>query len=150
MLNTAKRNFKKEGGHMNKLIKTEAEHADALERLSALMDAHPAEGSKEADELELLGHLIEQYEQKAFPRSLPDPIEAIQFRMEQAGLKRKDLAPLLGGASRVSEVLSGKRALSPAMMRRLHADLDIPAEVLLQEPKASLPKEFPQEKLASA
>jgi len=130
---------------MNKLIKTEAEHREAIERLSDLMNLDPAANTAEADELELLAHLIEQYEAGAHPASLPDPIEAIKFRMEQGGLTRKDLAPIIGSIPRVSEVLNRKRPLSLAMMRRLNAELGIPAEVLLQEPRAMLPKQFPVE-----
>lgn len=135
---------------MNKLIKTEAEHAVAMERLDALMDIDPAPGTTEADELELLAHLIEQYESEAYPAELPDPIEAIRFRMEQEGLTQKDLVPIFGSASRVSEVLHRKRPLSLAMMRRLNAELGIPAEVLLQAPKAELPEPFPVDRVKPA
>ena len=135
---------------MNKLIKTKAEHNAAMERLSALMDADPALGSPESDELELLAHLIETYEAKAHPISLPDPIDAIRFRMEQAGLTRKDLAPIIGSLPKVSEVLNRKRPLSIAMMRRLQTELGIPAEVLLQEPAAELPDAFPIDKFKPA
>ncbi|MFW5857411.1 MAG: helix-turn-helix domain-containing protein [Planctomycetota bacterium] len=119
--------------NINKLIKTEADHAAAMERLGALMDLDPKPGSAESGELELLAHLIEQYEREAFPIDLPDPIDAILFRLEQAGLAREALVPVIGSASKVSEVLNRKRPLSPAMMRRLHADLGIPAEALLPE-----------------
>lgn len=119
---------------MNKLIKTKTEHSAAMKRLSALMDTDPALGSPESDELELLTHLIETYEAKAYPISLPDPIDAIRFRMKQAGLTHKDLVPMIGSLPKVSEVLNRKRPLSISMMRRLQAELGIPAEVLLQKP----------------
>jgi len=115
-----------------KVIHTEAEYRAALARVEELMDAEP--GTPEGEELNLLGLLVEQYEDETFPIGLPDPIEAIRFRMEQAGLQQKDLVPYIGSPSKVSEVLSGKRRLSLAMIRRLHKGLGIPAEVLLREP----------------
>ncbi|HEY5953775.1 MAG TPA: ImmA/IrrE family metallo-endopeptidase [Terrimicrobiaceae bacterium] len=121
-----------------KLIKTEAENEAALARLEEIFDAEP--GTPEGDEAELLTALIEMFERKAYPMDLPDPIEAIKFRMEQQGLKAKDLIPYIGSASKVSEVLAGKRSLSLAMMRNL-VKLGIPAEVLLQEQGASLPSD---------
>lgn len=120
---------------MLKLIKTDAEHAIALQRVDELFANEPPEGYSEdqANELELLIHLIEVYEEEHFPIDLPSPVAAINFKMDQLGLKQADLVPYLGSKSRVSEVLSGKRPLSLAMMRKLHAGLGIPAEVLLQE-----------------
>lgn len=117
-----------------KVIKNEQEYQSALERISALMDAEP--GTGEFDELELLAMLVDTYESEVHPIALPDPIEAIRFRMDQADLKQKDLVPLIGSRSKVSEVLSGKRTLSLTMMRNIHRELGIPAEVLLQEPGA--------------
>jgi len=114
-----------------KIIKTEQEYQQALARLSALMDAEY--GSPEGEELELLSFLLEKYEKDHFPIGLPDPIEAIKFRMEQQGLTRKDLVQYIGSQSKVSEVLNKKRSLSLAMIRSLRKGLDIPAEVLLQE-----------------
>lgn len=122
-----------------KLIKTEAENEAALARLEEIFDAEP--GTPESDEAELLTALIEMYEREAYPMDLPDPVEAIKFRMEQAGLKAKDLIPYIGSASKVSEVLAGKRALSLTMIRKLVNELGIPAEVLLQEQGAELPSE---------
>lgn len=119
-----------------KVIKNEEEYEIALERINELMDAEP--GTDEFDELELLAMLVDTYENEAHPIDLPDPIEAILFRMDQAGLKQKDLVPHIGSRSKVSEVLSGKRTLSLAMMRNLHRELGIPAEVLLQEPGAQI------------
>ncbi|MDY6929961.1 MAG: plasmid stabilization protein, partial [Pseudomonadota bacterium] len=117
-----------------KIIKTAEEHEAALERLMVLMDADPQEGSPEADELEVLAMLIEQYEQHRFPIDLPGPVTAIRFRMEQQGLKNKDLIPFIGSASKVSEVLNGVRPLSLNMIRRLNHGLGIPADILVQEP----------------
>ena len=115
-----------------KTIKTEAEYDAALARIDELMDAEP--GSPEAEELELFVLLVEAYEAEHYVIDLPDPIEAIRFRMEQQGLTRQDMRPYLGSASKVSEVLNGKRTLSLTMIRKLHNGLGIPAEVLLQEP----------------
>ncbi len=117
---------------MNKLIKTPNEHAAALHRLSALMDENPPSGTAGGDEIELLAHLIEVYESTRHAIGLPDPMNAIEFRMEQQGLSRQALVPLIGSMSRVSEVLSGKRGLSLAMIRRLHAQLHIPTDILVQ------------------
>lgn len=122
---------------MLKLIKTDAEHAIALQRVDELFANEPPEGYSEdqANELELLIHLIEVYEEEHFPIDLPSPVAAITFKMDQLGLKQADLVPYFGSKSRVSEILSGKRQLSLAMMRKLHTGLGIPAEVLLQELK---------------
>ena len=122
-----------------KLIQTEAENEAALARLDEIFDAKP--GTPDGDEVELLVALIEAYERVAYPIDLPDPIEAIRFRMEQAELREEDLIPFIGSASEVSEILSGKRPLSIAMIRRLVSGLGIPAEVLLQEPGAKLSSE---------
>ena len=120
-----------------RIIKTDADYQAALAHLDSLMDAQP--GSPEEEELELFAMLIEAYEEKTFPIGLPDPVAAIEFRMEQQGLTRKDLEQYLGSQSKVSEVLNRKRPLSLAMIRALHTGLDIPAEVLLQESGKSLP-----------
>jgi len=124
-----------------KVIKNDREYEAALERIEALMDAAP--NTPEGDELELLTTLVELYEEKRFPIDLPDAIEAIRFRMEQAGLKQQDLVPHIGSRSKVSEVLSGKRPLSLKMIRALHKGLGIPAEVLLREPGGEIPEELP-------
>lgn len=121
-----------------KIIKTEAEYEQALARLDVIFDAEP--DTPDGDEAELLTALIEMYEEKVYPMGMPSPLEAIKFRMEQAGLKAKDLIPYIGSASKVSEVLAGKRALSLTMMRNL-VKLGIPAEVLLQEEGAKLPSD---------
>ena len=119
-----------------KILKSEAEYEAALAYVETLMDAEA--NSTEETELELFAVLIENYESEKYPIGLPDPIEAIKFRMEQAGLKRKDMATYLGSQSKVSEVLNRKRPLSLAMMRALHNGLGIPAEVLLQSPGKGL------------
>jgi len=115
-----------------KIIKTEAEYEAALVRIEGLMNAAP--NSPEEEALELLALLVEKYEEEHYPIGLPDPVEAIKFRMEQEGLSRKDLIPYIGSQSKVSEVLNYKRPLSLSMIRSLHEGLDIPAEVLLQQP----------------
>ena len=124
-----------------KVIKTDRDYEVALNRIEELMDARP--GTAEGDELELLAALVEAYEDKNYPIAPPDPIDAIRFRMEQAGLKQKDLVPYIGSRPKVSEVLSGKRTLSLKMIRALHEGLGIPAEVLLREPGAVIPENVP-------
>ncbi|MFC5050830.1 ImmA/IrrE family metallo-endopeptidase [Rubritalea spongiae] len=116
---------------MNKLIKTESDYEEAMEKLHALMLANPDEGTAEADELDLLAHLIEVYESQTVDIPPPTPIEAIKFRMDQQGLKQKDLIPYIGNKARVSEILSGKRELTMAMARTLSRELDISAQTLL-------------------
>jgi HTH-type transcriptional regulator/antitoxin HigA len=113
-----------------KLIKTEKDYNQALERLEVVFDAK--KGTPEGDELELLSILIEQYENTHFPIDLPDPIEAIKFRMEQMGYNQNDLAKIIGLKSRASEILSKKRKLSLEMIRQLHTSLHIPTDVLIQ------------------
>lgn len=112
-------------------IRTEKDYEAAVQAIEALWSAAP--GSPEADKLDVLATLVEVYQEKHHPIALPDPIEAIKFRMEQMDLKRKDLEPYLGGRSRVTEVLNGTRALSLNMIRNLHRGLGIPLEVLVQE-----------------
>ena len=111
-------------------IKTDADHQTALVRLNAIFDASP--DTPKGDEAEILATLIRLYEEKKFPIDLPSPIDAIRFRMEQEDMKAKDLVPYVGSASKVSEVLSGRRRLSLSMIRNL-TRLGIPAEVLLQD-----------------
>jgi len=120
-------------GTQIRVLKTDGDHAAAVARLSELMDKDPAAGSADEAELELLALLIQSYEQTKFPPTPPDPIEAIQFRMDQQRLAHKDLVPYIGSMSKVSEVLSRKRPLSLAMIRRLYAGLGIPADVLIGE-----------------
>jgi HTH-type transcriptional regulator/antitoxin HigA len=114
-----------------KPIKTEQDYQDALKRLEIIFDAVP--NTKEGDELEILGVLIDNYEKVYFPIDLPDPIEAIKFRMEQLNYSKNDLAQIIGLKSRVSEILNKKRKLSINMIRRLHNIMNIPTDVLVQE-----------------
>lgn len=117
-----------------KLIKTEYDYEEALKLADKLFDAKP--DTPDGDKLELIVTLIELYEKRNFPVKNPTPIEAIKFRMEQMNLTAKDLIPLIGCKSKVSEVLSGKRTLSLNMIRNLSKGLHIPAELLLQEYEA--------------
>jgi HTH-type transcriptional regulator/antitoxin HigA len=114
-----------------KPIKTKKDYTDAMKRLEAIFDAKP--GAKEGDESEILVLLIENYENKHYPIDLPDPIEAIKFRMEQMGYKQKDLEEIIGYKGRVSEILNKKRKLTLEMIRRIHRTMQIPAETLMQE-----------------
>lgn len=114
-----------------KVIKTENEYQAALSRLEEIFDSK--KDSPHADELELLTLLIEKYEDERSPIDLPDPIEAIKFRMEQLGYKQKDLAEAIGLKSRASEILNKKRKLTLDMIRKLHHALGIPTEVLIKE-----------------
>lgn len=114
-----------------KVIKTEKDYEKALKRLEVIFDAK--KGSKVGDELELLSLLIDTYEREKYPIDLPDPIEAIKFRMEQLGYKQNDLAEAIGLKSRVSEILNRKRKLTLDMIRKLHEVLGIPTEVLVKE-----------------
>jgi HTH-type transcriptional regulator/antitoxin HigA len=114
-----------------KIIKTEKDYQQALARLEEIFDAK--KNSKNADELELITFLIEKYENEQYAIELPDPIEAIKFRMEQLGYKQKDLAMAIGLKSRVSEILNRKRKLTIDMIRRLNATLGIPTDVLIKE-----------------
>jgi len=113
-----------------KPIKTKKDYNAAIERLEKIFDAKKS--SPEGDELEVLGILIEKYEDEHFPIGLPDPIEAIKFRMEQLGYTQADLAKVVGLQSRASEILNKKRKLSIDMIRQLHSKLKIPTDVLIQ------------------
>jgi HTH-type transcriptional regulator / antitoxin HigA len=113
-----------------KPIKREADYERALRRVEELWDS--PEGSAESDELEILATLIEAYEREHYPIDLPDPIEAIKFRLEQTGKDPRALIGIIGQRTRVYEVMRGKRPLSLNMIRTLHEKLDIPAEVLIQ------------------
>lgn len=116
-----------------KPIRNDAEYKSALAEISKLIDNEPVPGSKKGDRFEVLLMLVEVYEAKHYPISLPDPIEAIKFRMEQAGLKPKDLQPMIGGLNRVYEILNRKRPLTLKMIWNLHTMLGIPAESLIQQ-----------------
>lgn len=128
-----------------KIVKTTRDHAVALKRLGELMLSDPAPGSKDEEELELLGFLIEDYEKRNVKIPAATPAEAIRFRMEQAGLKQADLVPLIGSKSRVSEVISGKRELTLAMVRKLHEGLGIPLRSLVRDGCTELPSRIEPE-----
>ena len=113
-----------------KPIVTKADHRAALKEIEALMSARL--GTREGDRLDALVTLVEAWEKKRYPMELPDPIEAIKFRMDQSGLRPKDLVPMIGQLNRVYEVLARKRPLTLQMIRRLHQDLGIPAESLIK------------------
>ncbi len=117
-----------------KVIKTEKDYEEALKLVEILMDRDPDPDSEEGEQLSLLSALIEDYETRVLPEKLPNPIDAIKFRMEQACLKPADLVPYIGSRSRVSEILSGKRQLTLEMVRALEAGLGIPAKVLIKQP----------------
>lgn len=113
-----------------KPIKTKKDYEQALGRLEVIFDSK--KGTKHGDELEILGILIENYENEKFPIDFPDPVEAIKFRMEQLGYNQTDLANVVGLKSRASEILNRKRKLSLDMIRQIHERLNIPTEVLIQ------------------
>ncbi len=113
-----------------KPIKNKKDYQDALKRLEVIFDSK--KGTGQGDELEILGILIEKYEDEHFPVGFPDPIEAIKFRMEQMGYNQTDFADVIGLKSRASEILNRKRKLSLEMIRLIHDNLKIPTEVLIQ------------------
>ncbi len=113
-------------------IRTEADYDAAVDRIDSLMGARP--GSDEGDELDVLVTLVDAYESEHFPMDAPDPITAIEFRMEQQGLTRKDLEPMIGSRARVSEVMNRKRGLTLAMVRRVRSGLGISADLLVGPP----------------
>ena len=112
-------------------IHNEQDYVDALNEIDQIFDALP--GTPEADRLEVLVTLVEAYEERNYPIPLPDPIEAIEYHMERLALTRKDLEPLIGSRSRVSEVLNRKRPLTIRMIRKLSEVLGIGTETLIQE-----------------
>ena len=118
-----------------KPIKNEEDYTQTLEYLENLMDAKP--NTPQMDELEVLTTLIEAYEEQHYKIEAPDPIEAIKFRMEQEGLKQKDLVTIVGSKSRVSEILNRKRKLTIEMIRNLHKQLHIPVESLFLDYKTN-------------
>ena len=113
-----------------KPIKTKKDYQLALTRLEIIFDSK--KGSANADELEILSMLIDNYENEHFPVGFPDPVEAIKFRMEQLGYNQSDLVKVVGLKSRASEILNKKRKLSLEMIRQIHERLNIPIEVLIQ------------------
>lgn len=116
-----------------KLIKTEADYRKALERLEEIFDAKI--GTSESDEADVLGLLIDEYEKKNYAIEAPDPIEAIKIRMEEMKLKQLDLVDVIGGKSRVSEVLNRKRKLTVEMIRNLKKRLNLPTDILITDYK---------------
>jgi len=119
-------------------IRTKADYKSALREISALMDAEPKRGTAafdKLDKLDILATLVHAYEEKRHTIAPPDPIEAIRFRMDQVGLSAKDLAASIGKINRVYEVLNHKRDLTLPMIRKLHAQLAIPAETVIREPE---------------
>lgn len=116
-------------------IHNEEDYRAALKNISALFDNEPEPGTPEGDYFDIMITLIEAYEAKNFPLDLPNPIDAIKFRMEQSGLSAADLAPAIGRTNRVYEVLNGKRALTLPMIWKLHELFGIPAESLIKAMK---------------
>lgn len=116
-----------------KPIKSDADYRRALAEVDRLMDARP--DTPEGDQLDVLATLVEAWEEKHHAIESPDPVEAIRFAMEQRGVTRRDLEPLIGSRARVAEVLNHKRNLTLPMIRRLHERLGIPAETLIREPR---------------
>lgn len=119
-----------------RIIKTRAQHQAALAEIVRLARLDPTAESSDGLRLELLAKLVEDYEKARFLFAKPDPVDAILFRMEQRGLRQKDVARALGGKNRASEVLTRKRPLTLPMIRALHEELDIPTELLVREPGA--------------
>ena len=115
-----------------KPIRTKADYRAALKEIETLMSARA--GTPEGERLDVLVTLVEAYEKKHYHFDLPDPVEAIKFRMEQMALAPKDLVPMIGRINRVYEILNRKRPLTLQMIRRLHRELGIPAESLLKDP----------------
>ena len=115
-----------------KPIKTKADYRAALKEIETLMPARA--GTPEGERLDVLVTLVEAYEKKHYHFDLPDPVEAIKFRMEQMALAPKDLVPMIGQINRVYEILNRKRPLTLQMIRRLHRELGIPAESLIKDP----------------
>ncbi len=116
-----------------RILKNERDYEASLSEIEKMMKSE----DHDSDRLELLALLVRDYEDKHYRIDLPDPVEAIIFRMDQMGLTRKDLERYIGSRSKVSEVLSGKRRLSISMIRALHQGLGIPAEVLIGRPDKS-------------
>ena len=125
----------REAGNFSIPIRTEEEHRKAVSRIIEILGAE--EGSPEDRELDALVEAVKTYEAETVEREFPDPISAIKFRMEEAGLTQRDLVPLIGSRAKVSEVLSGKRELTMSMARALHEHLGVPADALLKKPGAT-------------
>ena len=114
-----------------KPIKTEADYRASLKRLEEIFDAKL--GTPESDELEILGLMVDNYENEHYPIEAPDPIEAIKIRMEEMHLRQVDLIPEIGGKSRVSEILNRKRRLTVEMIRKLAIRLNLSANLLIKD-----------------
>ena len=114
-----------------KLIKTDIDYKTALKRMEVIFDAKT--GTPESDEADVLGLLIDEYENKHFPIEAPDPIEAIKIRMEELHLKQVDLVDIIGGKSRVSEILNRKRKLTVEMIRKLNRRLNLSSNLLIND-----------------
>ena len=127
------------------VIKDEAQYREYLHEIERIASRDPEPGTQDGERLQLLSVLVEAYESERVSFPLPDPIDAVLFRMEEQGLKQKDLVKYLGSKSRVSEVLSGKRNLSISMIRALSSGLGIPAHVLLSEPPEENPADEDEE-----
>lgn len=112
-----------------KPIKSKRDYRRALKAIERFMDAKP--DTPQGDALDVLATLVDKWEQEHYPIRSPDPVSAIRFAMEQRGLSRRDLEPLIGSRARVAEVLNGKRSLTLSMIRRLHQSLGIPADELI-------------------
>ena len=119
-----------------RIIKTDEQYQRVLAEVERLAVLDPEPDSSEGSRLELLAMLVEMYERVRFSFARPDPIDAIAFRMEQQGLRQKDIAPLLGGKNRASEVLSRRRPLTLPMIRSLYEKLDLAPSLLIREPAA--------------
>ena len=115
-------------------LRSEDDYRAAMQEISGFFDNEPEPGTPEGDHFDILLTLAEAYEAKHFPVDLPDPVEAIKFRMEQGGLTPKDLQPMIGRINRAYEILNRKRPLTLAMIRKLHEGLGIPAESLIKAP----------------
>lgn len=113
-------------------VHTEVDYKSVLNEISRLMESDPDLGTPDGDRLDILATLVQAYEAKHYPIDLPDPVEAIKFRMEQGGLTPKDLKPMIGNLNRVYEVLNRKRSLTLPMIWKLHRGLGIPAESLIR------------------
>jgi HTH-type transcriptional regulator / antitoxin HigA len=113
-------------------IHNESAYKAALKEISILVDLDPEVGTQEGDRLEIMATLVQAYEAQHFPIELPDPIEAIKFRMEQSGMSPKDLVPMIGRSNRVYEVLNRTRPLTLIMIRKLHEQMGIPLESLIK------------------
>ena len=120
-----------------RIIKNDEQHRRYLEEARRLAKGDPAPESSDGARLELLAKLIDDYEKQRLPFRKPDPIEAILFRMEEQGLRQADIAAIVGGKNRASEILLRKRPLTISMVRALHEKLGIPSELLIREPAAA-------------